>query len=57
MVVVAIAESDDTLTAREQEQLTIWKWRYALGSIGFTDTEAQALAFLTWRYFHGRCDV
>lgn len=42
------------LTAQEIHNLTIYKWRYALESEGFTSQEAGRLIFLRWRILTGK---
>lgn len=36
------------MTRAELHRLTLFKWRYALESFGFSDWEVDQLVFLTW---------
>ena len=38
------------LTPQEVRRLTVFKWRYALESAGFTTRQAEQLLFLRWLY-------
>jgi hypothetical protein len=39
---------DGPLSLDELHRLTIFKWRYAFASMGFTPWQADELTFLTW---------
>lgn len=41
-----------SLTSQDMRRLTLYKWRYALESAGFTSDQANRLMFLRW--LHGR---
>jgi hypothetical protein len=36
------------LSRAELQRLTMYKWHYSLGSLGFKPHEVQQLVFLTW---------
>lgn len=44
------------LTAQEVRRLTLFKWRYALESKGFTTTQAEHILFWKWLSRTGRID-
>ena len=44
-----------SLTSQDMRRLTLYKWRYALESAGFTADQAQRLMFLRW--LHARRGV
>jgi len=44
------------LSVEELHQLTLFKWRYALESAGFTGREVQDLAFLGWLRAKGQLE-
>ncbi len=43
-----------SLTARDQERLTYFKWRYVLQADGFAAAQARRLTFMRWLYLQGR---
>jgi hypothetical protein len=42
------SEHTEPLSRAELHRLTLFKWRYTLESIGFSDWEVDQLVFLTW---------
>ena len=44
-----------SLTSQDMRRLTLYKWRYALESAGFTADQANRLMFLRW--LHARRGV
>ncbi|MDP8922794.1 MAG: hypothetical protein M3O34_07950 [Chloroflexota bacterium] len=44
-----------SLTSQDMRRLTLYKWRYALESAGFTAEQARRLMFLRW--LHARRGV
>jgi hypothetical protein len=44
---------NDTLTERDIDRLTNYKWRYSLETAGFTTAQANRLLFARWLYRHG----
>ena len=44
-----------SLTSQDMRRLTLYKWRYALESAGFTADQAHRLMFLRW--LHARRGV
>ncbi len=49
------ARQSPSLTAHDMQRLTLYKWRYALESAGFTADQAARLMFLRW--LHARQGV